>query len=141
MNTLGIINKMIKAILSTECKHPHINQFNSGNHCPDCGQKINICWITIKCQQCKNLRMPKITADNKIVPLETYCTNCGSEKWFSNRTDKLNFSEYMYGIVLKEIVEEENRSVESTTAVWVEQTDKLETKPFNNVIKAYKRFK
>jgi hypothetical protein len=141
MCALRIINKMIKAILSSECRHPHINQFNSGNFCPDCGQKIKVNWITIKCQQCRSLRLLKLTNHNEIIPLDRYCTNCGSEKWFSTRTEKLNISEYMYGVLLKEVVEEENASVQSKTDVWVERADKLETKPFNNVIKASKKFR
>ncbi|MDD3014221.1 MAG: hypothetical protein PHC34_11010 [Candidatus Gastranaerophilales bacterium] len=141
MYAFEIIDKMINAILRNECKHPHINQFNSGNHCPDCGQKIKISWITIRCQQCKVLRMPKSNNYYEIVPLDKYCTNCGSERWFSNHSEKLDVSEYMYGISLKEVVEGENASVQSKTDVWVEQADKSGAKRFSNVIKASRKFK
>jgi hypothetical protein len=141
MYALEIINKMINALLGTKCNHPHMNQFNSGIHCPDCGEIINVSWITVRCQQCKALRMPKIINQNKVVPLEKYCTNCGSEKWFSSRSGNLNFSEYMYGISVKEVLEEDKTSEESKTDVWVEQSDKSETRHFNNVIKAAKKFR
>jgi len=141
MFVIEIIDKMIRELLHGECKHPHVNQFNSGNYCPDCGQKIQISYITIRCQQCKTLRMPKVTCQNEIIPLDKYCTNCNSEKWFSKRSEKINFSEHMYAMFLKEVVEEQNTPFQSKTDVWVEQADKSETKPYSNVIKASRRFK
>lgn len=139
MYGLEIIDKVIKAVLSNECKHSHINQFNSGNHCPDCGNIVKISWFTIRCQQCKTLRMAKLVKPNEIKPLAKYCTGCGSEKWFSTHSDKLDFSERMYGISIKEAIVKEDASAQSKTDVWVEQG--TETKRFSNVIKASKRFK
>lgn len=141
MYRLEIMDKMIKAILSIECKHKKINNFNNGNHCPDCGNKIKISWITIRCQSCKAIRKVKIKNINEIVPLNKYCINCGSKKWFSICSDEINFSDRGYGIAIKEIIKEDNISDKSKTEVWVEKSEKLETKRYSNVIKSSKRFK
>jgi|GEM_PF-3270461 len=141
MYRLEIIDRMIKAILSNECNHTKINEFNTGSHCPDCGKIINISWITIRCQYCKKLRMAKISKDNRIIPQNKYCNSCASEKWFSIRSEKINFSERKYAIPVKEIIEEVDISGKSKTEVWVEQSDKSEIKRSSNVIKASKKFK
>jgi hypothetical protein len=141
MYWLEIIDKMIEANLSNECKHIKVNRLNNGSHCPDCGKLIKISWIIVRCQSCKTLRMSKVKNHSEIVPLNRYCSNCGSTNWFSSRSDDLDNSERSYGIPVKEVMEGENIHNTSKTEIWVEQSEKSEIKHNSNVIKASKRFK
>lgn len=139
MSTLERLNQRFKIFLINKCNHHKVDQFNSKSHCPDCGQKIKISWIILRCGNCKTPRMPLVDKKGKISPKEKYCSVCGADMWFLSRTESLKFTEYKYGIIRKNVVTEERTSGKSRTDVWVEG-ESQEIKRSSNVIKAKQWF-
>lgn len=139
MSTLERLNQKFKLFLINKCNHQNVDQFSSNSHCPDCGQKIKISWIMLRCGNCKAPRMPLVDKRGKIVPKEKYCSKCGADVWFLSRAENLKFTEYKYGIIRKNVVTEESTSGKSRTDVWVEG-EPQEIKRSSNVIKAHEYF-
>lgn len=135
----------IKKLFNRDCKHSSVNQFEKADFCPDCGNKIKLSWIVTRCQECRAVRMSKTDKHGNISPLQKFCTHCGSEKWFSEKSDKTGLSNSLYAVCIKEIVQEDDdiseefkKSDLNYTNVWVEGDNKLAFKPKRNIIKARK---
>ena len=133
----GVLFKILGHFLSFECRHNAINQFQESTYCPDCGEKVKINWITIKCKKCKNLRMPQLNGYGDVWPQKKYCANCGSAEWYSIKKESLSLNETFFSVPVKDIiVQEKNRP---TTNVWVDKPVGLSRiKPLKNIIKARK---
>ena len=135
---IKIIYNIFKKFFMHKCLHVAVNQYKDTHYCPDCGKKIKLSWYTIRCGNCKSLRMPKLNSLGQIRPLQKFCPVCGVKEWYSNKSNVLDISESFYAITNKEILND--NIVESDTSVWVEKEEvNNKFKPGNNVIKGKKR--
>ena len=139
MRMMKIIDKIFENLSASKCLHSGVNQFGNTHFCPDCGNKIMLSWYTVRCGNCKSLRMPKRNFFGRIMPLKKFCSICGAKEWYMNKSNVLDITESFYAIAHKEIFDK--NSVENdNTSVWVEQ-EKVGNmfKPGQNIIKAKKR--
>lgn len=133
----GVLLKILGHFLSFECRHNSINQFQKSTYCPDCGEKVRINWITIKCQKCRSLRMPQTNGYGDVWPQKKHCASCGSPEWYSIRKESLALNETFFAVPVKDIVKEEKNK--PSTSVWVDKPVGLSRmKPPKNIIKAKK---
>lgn len=138
MRMINLVNKMIRKLFGGKCSHNSVNQYEKGSYCPDCGNKIKLSWIILRCQQCKALRMSKVNPNGDITPLKEYCSDCGNQSWFSRKKDTLDVFESFYAIAVKEIINEKTAKSNSTY-VWVDNPDNSVTMQRGKIIKANRR--
>jgi len=130
----------IENSLGIKCAHESVKN-DSCNFCPDCGKKVTVKWVSIKCKQCGHLR----TALNKGLnsTKKDFCCYCGSDKWAyqyyfdSNIPDKLREISVKQVVTVKENPFRDN-AINFDTRVWVEKPAADEKKHRSNVIKARK---
>lgn len=137
MNKLKFYWEKLLDLVDPPCRHSRVTQFQDGNYCPDCGEKIKFTWIVIKCQVCRSLRMPKVTDLGDIIPLHKHCTKCGSDRWYSEKRNHLNSSQGFYAIPFKSIIEEQEEFLHEgennniyTTDIWIEEPEEDDYKKF-----------
>ena len=58
------------------------------------------------------------------MPKDKYCSNCGSEEYYIEKLDKVNFVDAHYAIYLKEIADK-MRDIHPEAQIWVEDGDVL----------------
>ena len=140
MGIFKMIEKIIRNLLCLQCRHKSVNQYKKGDFCPDCGMKIKLGWITLRCSMCKSLLLPQIDNFDNIFPLHKFCPDCGSDKWYSCCKNNLETSESLYSIVIKEALDENLNSENSSTNVWIEKENNPNLIKFKtNIIKARKK--
>lgn len=132
----------IENFLGIKCTHPSVKN-DSCNFCPDCGKKIILRWVSIKCRQCGHLRTAQNKNSYSIVPKKDFCCHCGSDKWGyqyyfdSNIPDKLREISVKQVVTYKENPFSDN-NIHAYTNIWVEKPQTNEKKFKSNVIKARK---
>lgn len=139
-----IIN--IEDFFGIKCTHQSVKN-DSCNFCPDCGKKIVVRWVSIKCKQCGHLRI----AQNKnlyfnfylIRPKKNFCCYCGSDKWAYQYYYDSNIPDKLYEISVKQVMIDKenpfkNNNINVSTDIWIEKPQNNERKFKSNVIKARK---
>ena len=101
----NILIKLIKNKLKCSHKNALLNS-NSG-YCPDCGQYLVKKYYIVRCARCDIKRMARLVWD-EIVPVNKFCSNCGSSEYYIEQIDKVNFIDAKYAIYIK-------------TQVWVDE--------------------
>jgi len=132
----------IENSLGIKCVHESVKN-DSCNFCPDCGKKVNVRWVSIKCKQCGHLRTAVNKSLQSIVPKKDFCCYCGSDKWAyqyyfdSNIPDKLREISVKQVVTVKENPFRDN-NINFDTKIWVEKPATDGKKYKSNVIKARK---
>ncbi|MBE7708672.1 MAG: hypothetical protein E7Z88_08215 [Cyanobacteria bacterium SIG27] len=104
-----------------KCSHKNALLNSEKGYCPDCGQYLVKNYYLIRCSCCDIKREAKLCWD-EIVPVSKYCSNCGSEQYYIEQIDKVNFIDAKYAIYLKEIASELH-SLHPETQIWVNEGD------------------
>jgi predicted RNA-binding Zn-ribbon protein involved in translation (DUF1610 family) len=144
MNKMSVKNLLINIenfLGIIKCTHRSVKNY-SCNFCPDCGQKVIVRWVSIKCRQCGHLRTAGNKNLNLIVPKKIFCCYCGSDKWSYQYYYDSNIPDKLREISLKQVViEKENpfkdNNINVDTKIWIEKPQNNQKKYKSNVIKAH----
>ncbi len=117
----NILIKLIKN--QCKCSHKHALLYQDSGYCPDCGEYLAKNYYLLRCARCDIKREAKLLWD-EIVPKEKFCSNCGSEEYYIEKIDKVNFVDANYAICLKEIADK-MQDLHPEAQVWVEDCGNL----------------
>ena len=130
----------IENFLGIKCTHQSVKNSRC-NFCPDCGEKIVVRWVSIKCKQCGHLRAAVRRNFHLIFPKKNFCFYCGSDKWVHQYYFDSNIPDKLREISIKQAVTDKENpfktaQVNTYTNIWVEKPQTVEKKFKSNVIKA-----
>lgn len=132
----------IEELLGIKCPHRSVKS-DSCNFCPDCGKKVKVRWVSIKCRQCGHLRTAANKNSHSIAPKKDFCCYCGSSKWDyqyyydSNIPDKLREISVKQVVTHKENPFKDNK-INVQTDIWIEKPQTNQNNYKSNVIKGKK---
>ncbi len=136
----------IEDFFGIQCQHRAVKNYNC-SYCPDCGKKVAVRWVSIKCKQCGQLRKASNKNLFSITPKKDFCFNCGSSKWMYQYYYDSNIPDKLREISVKQVVTRNENPFRDTridfdTKIWVEnpQGKSFGQKYRSNVIKS-KKFK
>ncbi len=114
------MSKIWEKLFYRKCNHENVATTANLSYCPDCGKLIKINWYVIRCKCCNKKRIGLIRNDI-VYPIARYCTNCGSNEFFTEKIDKLTYFDINYAVAKKEV--EEDLQVINKTQIWVDDKD------------------
>lgn len=124
----NILFKILKN--KTKCSHKNALINSDEGYCPDCGQYLVKNYYIVRCAKCDIKREGKLSW-GEILPLEKYCSNCGSNDYYIEQIDKVNFIDAKYAIYLKEIASEYH-TLHPEVQVWVDKDNNGDLKLLMN---------
>lgn len=97
-----MILELIKNFLSPKqaCKHEHVGVNCDFGYCPDCGALIENQWYIVKCSCC-GLKHKAIIKNGKVVPVNNFCHNCGSEDYVIEKLETIDFININYAALVR----------------------------------------
>lgn len=112
-------------LLKNQCKCNHKNAllYQESGYCPDCGEYLVKNYYLLRCAKCDIKREAKLIW-GEIVPKDKFCSNCGSDEYYIEKIDKVNFVDAYYAIYLKEIANK-MQNLHPEVQVWVENGETL----------------
>ena len=117
-------NILIKFINSKQnCSHKNALLNSDYGYCPDCGQFLVKNYYIIRCSCCDIKREAKLSW-GEIVPVERFCSNCGSKEYYIEKLDSLNLIDAQFAIYVKEIASE-FQTLHPEAQIWVEENEKI----------------
>ena len=84
-----------------KCSHKNALLNSDCGYCPDCGQYLVKNYYIVRCSCCDIKREAKLSW-GEIVPMEKFCSNCGSSEYYIEKLDSLNLIDANYAIYIKE---------------------------------------
>jgi len=105
------------------CTHKHALIQDNEGYCPECGVYLKKYFYIVRCKCCDIKRDAKMHFE-EIVPSEKYCTNCGSEEFYIEKLEQINFTDVRFAVHKKET--HEPVRIKETTQVWVEEISRAE---------------
>lgn len=102
------------------CTHESITPDMESGYCPDCGKLIKNEWYITRCACC-GVKQKAMYVKGEVRPQFHYCSNCGSDKYTSEKLEKINFIDINFAVLVKKEVESELKSAH-TTQCWQEKT-------------------
>ena len=141
MNTKNILSK-IEKIFGIQCEHKSVMNYNY-KFCPDCGKKVTIKHVCVKCMQCGHLRSAIISGAKNISPRKEYCRFCGSGDWTFEYYFDSNIPDKLREISVKLVIEDKDnifaaRNADNFTNIWIEKPQAYQRFRRSNIIKAKK---
>ncbi len=138
MNTKNLLTKVEK-FLGVECTHKSVNNY-SCKFCPDCGKKVVIKLVSIKCMECGHLRTAVNSGYNHIVPQKEFCCFCGSSEWSYQYYFDSTIPDKLREISVSQVMEDKENpfrfeNTDNFTNVWVEKPQREQRIYKSNVIK------
>ncbi len=117
-------NILIKFIQNKfKCTHKNALLTSNEGYCPDCGEYLVKNYYLVRCSSCDIKREAKLYF-NQIIPKSRFCSNCGSEDFYIEKIDKINFIDAKYAIYLKEIAYA-YKEICPNTQVWVNKENDI----------------
>ena len=110
---------MIFNFFKHECTHSRVSAETKEAYCPDCGALVQNKWFLMRCKCC-NIKRSAHTRYNEIVPDTKFCKNCGSDKYYIQELDSVNFTDIRYAVYKKIVVENKEQNT-FTQQIWVEE--------------------
>jgi len=104
-----------------KCSHRNFSPFSGGDFCPDCGKRIEITWLLLRCSCCNSKRKSRV-AFNTITPLNKFCVKCGETDCYIEKKENPEFFDIEYAIVSKREKDANLRSGE-VLQIWIEKED------------------
>ena len=123
-----MILELLKTLFTSEqkCQHTRVSLDKDFGYCPDCGALIENQWYIVRCACC-GIKEKAILKNGKIVPVEHFCHNCGSEEYIVEKLDTIDFININYAVLIQK--ETETRSERKVTQCWVDATEKRFEQP------------
>ena len=110
-----MLNKFLKF---SKCEHDAVNIHNNGDFCPDCGERIQISWYITRCTCC-NARRKAYLYNGQVLPMSKFCSKCGQKYVYVEKKHNVNYFDYEYAVIKKEVLNDMKRVPYSQ--VWVEK--------------------
>ena len=123
-----MILELIKDLLSNnkKCTHEHVGINCDFGYCPDCGALIENQWYIVKCSCC-GLKHKAVVKNGKIVPVNNFCHNCGSEDYVVEKLETIDFININYAALVRK--ETKTQVKHSMTQCWVDATKRIDEQP------------
>jgi len=138
MNSKNILAKISK-FLGVDCTHKSVRD-DRFKFCPDCGKKVVVKQVCIKCMECGRLRKAVKPDYKNILPAKKFCTFCGSSKWTYEYYYDANIPEKLREISVKQVTEDKENPfiynhADNYTDIWIEKPQNESGYYKSNVIK------
>ena len=104
-----------------KCSHKNALLTTNEGYCPDCGEYLVKKFYIIRCTHCEVKRLARLNW-GEICPESRFCSNCGSESYYIEQLDNINFIDARYAICLKEVASK-YKSLHCGFQVWVDNQD------------------
>jgi len=125
----NILIKFIKQ--KKKCQHKNALLHSNSGYCPDCGKFLVKNYYIVRCACCDIKREAKLSW-GEIVPVEKFCSNCGSKEFYIEKLDSVSLVDAQYAIYLKEIADE-LKYLHPEAQIWVEEDEeKIRQIPLKN---------
>lgn len=102
-----------------ECKHTKVPVDVEEAYCSDCGALVQNKWFLVRCACC-NIKRSAHIHYNDIIPDTKFCKNCGSDEFYIQELENLNFTDVRYAVFKKIVINQQNKHI-STRQIWVEE--------------------
>lgn len=124
-----MILELIKNFLSQKqtCQHEHVGVNCDFGYCPDCGALIENQWYIVKCSCC-GLKHKAIVKNGKVVPVNNFCHNCGSENYVVERLETIDFININYAALIRKETKV-FQPQKPLAQCWVDSTRKIDEQP------------
>lgn len=101
-----------------ECKHEKVSYLVKASYCPDCGAYIENKFYIVRCSCC-NIKRKGILRGEEIIAENTFCHNCGSDRFYIEELPSPNIFDLDYMVIKKEakVFSPKRRP---TCQIWVE---------------------
>lgn len=80
----------------------HANVHSHGEHCPDCGDRVQLLWTQVRCRDCGARRKPKAKSNGQTAALTSYCRFCGSHQIKVLKKHHIERHELPYSLLSRE---------------------------------------
>lgn len=100
-----------------KCTHKHVSLSKDFAYCPDCGALIENEWYIVKCACC-GIKQKAVVKNGKVVPVGSFCHNCGSEEYVVEKLDTIDFININYAALIRK--ESKTAPKRFATQCWVE---------------------
>ncbi len=110
----------------TKCTHDHVGLDKDFGYCPDCGALIENQWYIVRCSCC-GVKHKAIVKNGKIVPVDNFCHNCGSEEYIVEKLDTIDFININYAALIRK--ETQHAARKTVTQCWVNTKEKTFAQP------------
>lgn len=108
-----------------ECAHEHVPIEQDYYYCPDCGELIENQWYLVRCASC-GLKEIATVRNGKVVPLNDFCKNCGSQGYTVEKLEKIDCININYAVLVRAVVKNETQEYSQS---WVEAIQTSFDKP------------
>ena len=98
-----------------KCTHDKLGLYSRCGYCPECGEYIENQWYLVRCSCCGVKRIA-ITKGTKILPKDTFCSNCGEQEYYIEKLNQVNFIDINYATVIQSIKSSNNQDF---TQTWI----------------------
>lgn len=104
-----------------KCSHRKLTPLTFGDFCPDCGKKIEISWMILRCKCCNSKRKARVIF-NTIRPEDKFCSKCGDSECEIERKQTLEFFDVEFAVISKKETGTpvKNREV---LQIWIEKEE------------------
>lgn len=107
-----------------KCTHDKVAIDVESSYCPDCGSLVYNEWYITRCSCC-GIKLKTIISNDKICPINHYCSNCGSNKFEIEKLSKINFIDINFAVLKKKCSQNNFLNVPTTLQCWQEKTSEL----------------
>lgn len=121
---LNLLNKLLSK--NQKCTHEHVGVNCDFGYCPDCGALIENHWYIVKCSCC-GLKHKAVVKNGKIVPVNNFCHNCGSEDYIVEKLETIDFININYAALIRK--ESKPQVKQNLTQCWVDSTKRIDEQP------------
>lgn len=103
-----------------KCRHTNVAPNIDFGYCPDCGKAIKNEWYITRCSCC-GIKLTTIERDGEVLPINKFCTNCGSHDFTVEKLENISFSNINYAVLVRKEINRANSK--TTTQFWQEKTN------------------
>lgn len=108
-----------------KCTHDKVPIEQDYYYCPDCGELIENQWYLVRCASC-GLKEVATVINGEIVPVESFCHNCGSKDYTVERLEKIDCININYAVLKREIIRNDFNEYSQS---WTETNQTLNEQP------------
>lgn len=103
-----------------ECRHERVSPDSDGAYCPDCGVYVENKWFIARCSCC-NIKRTAVSKLNMVRPTTNYCPNCGSNDFYLEAIDNINFVDVHFAVHKKVVAPAPE--IVSRSQIWVNEKE------------------
>jgi hypothetical protein len=104
-----------------KCNHERFSAAVKSGYCPDCGEYVENKWFVTRCPICGK-RHKTVIKNNKPVPVDNFCTNCGTEQFIVEEIEFPDIVSINYAAYITKSVKQKETG---NTKAWIENSGKI----------------